>query len=130
MLSDLVPKLVKRYKDKINIKYLFYPLDPLCNSKMTSMLHPLPVCRRTSVLPGRKAYGAHDEIFENQSDLSEEWLSKKVKEANVTECYENEKTMTDITKIVDIGNEIGIRSTPTVLLNNIKIEVFYLLISI
>ena len=65
---------------------------------------------------------AHDEIFENQSDLSEEWLSEKVKEANVTECYENEKTMSDITKIVDIGNEIGIKSTPTILLNNIKIE--------
>ena len=123
MLSELVPKLVKRYKDKINIKYLFYPLDPLCNSKMTSMLHPL-ACKAAALAYCQegKLMEAHDEIFENQSDLSEEWLSEKVKEANVAECYENEKTMSDITKIVDIGNEIGIKSTPTILLNNIKIE--------
>ena len=72
---------------------------------------------------------AHDEIFESQGDLSEEWILEKVKEEKVSECYDNESTMSEITKIVDIGNEIGIKSTPTVLLNNIKIEGFYLLTS-
>jgi protein-disulfide isomerase/uncharacterized membrane protein len=122
-LSKMVPSLMRRYKGKIDIKYLFYPLDNSCNSKMTYGLHPqacnaakLSLCKKDELLR------VHDEIFHEQESLDEEWINQKVSTENATECYNNPETLKELISIVDLGNEIGIKSTPTFLLNDKKIE--------
>ena len=54
--------------------------------------------------------------------FDEDWITNKVAVENVKDCYENPDTLKELISIVDIGNEIGIKSTPTFLLNEKKIE--------
>tara|TARA_B100000925_G_scaffold262107_1_gene219216 strand:- start:5053 stop:6165 length:1113 start_codon:yes stop_codon:yes gene_type:complete len=122
-LSKMIPSIMRRYKNKVEIKYMFYPLDNSCNSKMTYGLHPqacnaarLSLCKKDDLLR------VHDEIFHDQATLDDEWIENKVAEEDVKDCYENPETLKELISIVDIGNEIGIKSTPTFLLNEKKIE--------
>ena len=126
-LSKMIPSIMRRYKNKVEIKYLFYPLDNSCNSKMTYGLHPqacnaarLSLCKKDELLR------VHDEIFHDQASLDEDWITNKVAEENVKDCYENPETLKELISIVDIGNEIGIKSTPTFLLNEKRLKVLFL----
>ena len=122
-LSKMIHPLMKRYKDKINIDYYFYPLDPACNAKMTRNLHPL-ACKAAyfTYCTRDKFLETHDLVFDNQSDLSEEWIEAKVKEYGVQTCYTDAKTKKEVSRIVSQGNEFTVQSTPTFFLNNVKIE--------
>jgi len=122
-LSKMIHPLMKRYKENLNIDYYYYPLDPACNSKMTRNLHPL-ACKAAyfTYCTRDKFLETHDLVFDNQSDLSEEWIENKVKEYGVSECYNSPKTKTEVTKIVSQGNDFLVKSTPTFFLNNVKIE--------
>ena len=122
-LSKMLPSVMRKYKNKIEIKYLFYPLDSACNSKMTYALHPqacnaakIALCKKSDLLR------VHDEIFEEQKDIDDEWINAKVIKESVKDCYGKEETLKELISIVDLGNEIGVKSTPTFLLNNKKIE--------
>ena len=122
-LSKMIHPLIKRYKDKINIHYFFYPLDPACNSKMTRNLHPLACKAAYFTYCTRKQFlKTHDLVFDNQSSLSDEWIEAKAKEYGVLDCYNDSETRKEVTKIVSQGNEYGVKSTPTFFLNNVKIE--------
>jgi protein-disulfide isomerase/uncharacterized membrane protein len=122
-LSKMVHPLVKRYKENINIDYYFYPLDPACNAKMTRNLHPL-ACKASyfTYCTREKFLETHDLIFDNQSDLSDEWIESKVREYGVSDCYNDPETRKEVMKIVDQGNDFLVKSTPTFFLNNVKIE--------
>ena len=122
-LSKMIPSLLRKYKNKLSIRYFFYPLDNACNSKMTYGLHP-EACRaaKLSLCKKDELLRVHDEIFEHQASLDEEWLKQKAIDENVTECFESPEKTKELISIVDIGNEIGIKSTPTFLLNGKKIE--------
>ena len=120
-LSKMLPSVMRKYKNKIEIKYLFYPLDSACNSKMTYALHPqacnaakIALCKKSELLR------VHDEIFEEQKEIDDEWINAKIVKENIQDCYGNEKTLKNLISIVDLGNEIGVKSTPTFLLNNKK----------
>ena len=122
-LSKMIHPLMKRYKEKINIDYYFYPLDPACNAKMTRNLHPLACkaayftyCTRDRFLE------THDLVFNNQSSLSDEWIEAKAKEFGVLDCYNDANTKKEVSKIVSQGNDYTVQSTPTFFLNNVKIE--------
>ena len=88
-----------------------YPLHPqACDAAKISL------CKKDELLR------VHDEIFEHQTDVDDEWISEKAKQENVSECFNDSKTSEELIKVVDIGNEMGIKSTPTFLLNGKKIE--------
>ncbi len=122
-LSKMVHPLMKRYKENLNIDYFFYPLDPACNSKMTRNLHPL-ACKAAyfTYCTRDKFLETHDLIFDNQGDLSDEWIEAQAKEYGVTDCYNDPETRKQVTKIVSQGNDYLVKSTPTFFLNNVKIE--------
>ena len=122
-LSKMIHPLLKRYKKKLNIDYFFYPLDPACNANMTRNLHPL-ACKAAyfTYCTKDKFFETHDLVFENQGDLSDEWIELQVKKYGVNECYNDPETKKEVTKIVSQGNELNIKSTPTFFLNNVKIE--------
>jgi protein-disulfide isomerase/uncharacterized membrane protein len=122
-LSSSMHALERKYKGKINIQYFFYPLDSNCNDKMTRPLHPL-ACKAAylaSCLP-KKFSTVHDDIFENQSKLSLKWIKDYAEKNNVTKCFRSEDAKKTVVSLLKQGEEFNIQSTPTMLLNGVKVE--------
>ncbi len=123
MLSDLVHEIIKKYDGKINIQYFFYPLDHNCNPEMKRPLHPL-ACQAAymaSCLP-EKFGTVHDDIFKNQNSLSLDWIQDYAKKENVLDCMKNASTKDKVVEMIKAAAPFGIRSTPTMLLNGVKVE--------
>jgi protein-disulfide isomerase len=123
VLSKMMEPIVKRYKGKININYFFYPLDNACNDKMTRSLHPV-ACSAAylSNCAADKFYEVHDKIFEDQEELSFEYVNKYAEKLGLTACMNSEENKQQVKTLIDQGNLVGVRSTPTILLNGVKIE--------
>lgn len=122
-LSMYLPKLTAKYKGLINIEYFFYPLDPSCNSDVKADIHPM-ACKAAALSYCLKDQFAtvHDNIFHNQPKLSDEWIMDYAKKNNALECYQNPATMDEVKRIISLSKNFNIKSTPTMLLNEVKIE--------
>lgn len=122
-LSEILHKLANQYKDKINIQYFFYPLDHNCNPEMQRPLHQ-NACQAAylaACLPN-KFPEIEKELFDNQASLSPNWLEKIAKRENVLECYKDSKTKEVVQASFEAAKPFNIKSTPTFILNGIKIE--------
>jgi protein-disulfide isomerase/uncharacterized membrane protein len=122
-LSNNSHQIVNKYKGKINIQYMFYPLDHNCNPAMKRPLHPL-ACQGaylSSCLPS-KFDKVHDDIFNNQAGLTQQWLEDYAKKENVLECMKDPKTKKKVQDMIAAASAFNIRSTPTMLVNGVKIE--------
>ncbi|WP_372651165.1 thioredoxin domain-containing protein [Halobacteriovorax sp.] len=122
-LSDNSHAIARKYEGKINIQYMYYPLDHNCNPKMQRPLHTL-ACQAAylaTCLP-TKFEKVHDDIFNNQSNLSMEWLTNYAKRENVVECVKSPETKKKVQDIISRAEPFNINSTPTMLVNGVKIE--------
>lgn len=122
-LSELMPQLLTRYGGKIDIQYFFYPLDNACNASMERPLH-VQACRAAyyTVCSPVEQFGViHDEIFHNQEKLGD-FLDKNIKKNNLEACVKDPKTKEKVVAILNQSTPFNIRSTPTFLLNGVKIE--------
>ena len=123
MLSDLTHRILLAYGDKINMKYYFYPLDMACNPSMKSPLHPLACKAAYMASCGKDRFREiHDSIFNNQQQLSHEWIDQYAKETGTFDCMNNQQTKDKVKDMVSMAGEFEIRSTPTIYLNRVKIE--------
>ncbi len=123
MLSTVIHELVEEYQGKINIQYFFYPLDHNCNPEMKRPLHTL-ACQASYLaycLPDQFSK-VHDDIFNKQDDLSLDWLEDYAKERKVFDCMKSPETKEKVTQIIKQAKPFNISSTPTMLLNGVKIE--------
>ena len=123
MLTTVVHEMAEKYEGKINIQYFFYPLDHNCNPEMKRPLHAF-ACQASYLaycLP--KKFGkVHDDIFFNQDNLSQNWLESYAKKENVLECMKSEDTKAKVIAMINQSKPFNISSTPTMLLNGVKIE--------
>lgn len=122
-MSEQLHKAARQYKGQINIQYMFYPLDPACNATMERSLHPF-ACKAAYLaycLP-EKFPEIENELFSNQDSLSDSFIEGIAKRENVVDCYKAEETKEKVKAIVSSAAPFNIRSTPTVLLNGVKIE--------
>ncbi|WP_417335435.1 thioredoxin domain-containing protein [Halobacteriovorax marinus] len=122
-LSDNSHAIARKYQGKINIQYMYYPLDHNCNPKMQRPLHTL-ACQAaylTTCLP-EKFGKVHDDIFNNQQSLSMQWLTDYAKKENVLECMNAPETKKKVQDIIARAEPFNINSTPTMLVNGVKIE--------
>lgn len=117
-VADIFPDLIERYGDKINIQYMFYPLDQNCNPDMKRQLHPL-ACQAAYLAhcSGDQFHKVHDEIFLNQRKLTQKWLEDKATSLNALECMKSEATKNIVVDHINKGNELKVRSTPTLIIN-------------
>lgn len=123
MLSDILHKVAKKYEGKVSIQYFFYPLDNNCNPEMERPLHQ-NACRAAffaACLP-QKFPEIEAEIFSNQENLSQEWVEKRVKEEGVEDCYKSKETRDKVLSYIKAAKPFNVKSTPTFLLNGVKIE--------
>lgn len=123
-LNLVLPKIEEKYHGKINIQYFFYPLDHNCNDGMQGPLHQL-ACQAAylaSCSGEEKFKSVHDEIFENQQNLSQTWIDERAKELGVTECMAKPETKQLVVDMINQANTFNVQSTPTQLINGVKIE--------
>jgi protein-disulfide isomerase/uncharacterized membrane protein len=123
MLSEVLHKVKEKYKGKVNIQYMFYPLDNACNPAMERALHRF-ACKAAylaTCLPNKFKEVEHD-IFANQSSLSDDWINEYVKKENVLDCYNAQAAKDTVTKHMAEAKKFGVKSTPTFILNGVKIE--------
>lgn len=122
-LSEMMPQVLLRYGGKINIQYFFYPLDNNCNPSMERPLHQ-QACRAAyfaTCMPAEKFGVLHDDIFHNQERLAD-YLDGAIKQNGVEKCVADPATKAKVVSIINAATPFNIRSTPTFLLNGVKIE--------
>ncbi len=130
-LSQQLDKLKKEFAGKINVAFQFFPLEGVCNTVVPEKanLHP-GACEMTYIAAGNLARfpEMHDEIWANyRQTRNPEWRRALAKK------YGTENAMADVNvrdlveRIINTGAEYektsdkyshGIRSTPTIIINN------------
>ena len=123
-LSQVIPKLVAKYEGKIDIQYFFYPLDNNCNPSMERPLHHY-ACKAAyaaSCMPASDFSKVHDEIFLNQDKFESGYVDQFIKTNKLEQCVADPKTKDKVVEIIKAANPFNINSTPTFLVNGVKIE--------
>ena len=122
-MSNSLHKIAAKYKGKINMQYLFYPLDNNCNPEVTKPFHTL-ACEAAylaSCLP-EKFKQVEADIFDNQKSLSKKWIVDYAKKENVYDCYNSPSTKEKVVQIIRAAEPYKIQGTPTLIINNKKID--------
>ena len=122
-LSNALHKIAQKYKGKVSMQYLFYPLDNSCNPNINRPFHTL-ACEAAylaSCLPN-KFKQVETDIFNNQENLSKEWITNYAKKENVHDCYTSEATKEKIVDIIRVADTYQIKGTPTLIINGKKID--------
>jgi protein-disulfide isomerase len=128
-LTEQLDQLKEEFEGKINIAFQFFPLDAKCNDVVDKDLHP-GACDLSymAAYDPDKFLQIHDEIFAGfSSTRNPEWRKELAKKYQVEDALNHEATIEIINRIIDTGREYektsdryayGIRSTPTIILNN------------
>jgi protein-disulfide isomerase len=118
------------YKDNLLIVFRNYPLDKSCNPSMQQELHK-NACRVAILARCAGQYGKfwqyHDMALGRQSSISEktakDWaLFVGLTEEQISSCMNSKAIVDKIRADVDLGNKVGVNSTPTVFINGRRLE--------
>ena len=123
VVAKQMEELISIYKGKINIQYMFYPLDGSCNSAIKGAFHK-HACKAAylAACDKDKFSEVHDYIFSKQKELSFENITKWQKEFKLKNCFNNKAIQEEVQKTLLAGNQYNIQSTPTMILNGRKLE--------
>ena len=123
VVSEQMTSIIAEFKGKINIQYMFYPLDNACNPNIKGSFHSF-ACKAAylAACDESKFASVHDYIFDHQEELSFENLTKWEKDLGLSNCFENKNIQEKIIQTINAGDQFAIKSTPTMILNGRKIE--------
>jgi protein-disulfide isomerase len=123
VVAEQIPQLVRRYPDKINIQYMFYPLDAKCNSNVKGRFHD-NACDAAMIAAcdANKFHEVHDEIFANQDKLDQGILTSIAEKHQLKNCLENAELKNKVIETINQGTKFNLKSTPTIIVNGKKIE--------
>ncbi|MEE9132931.1 MAG: thioredoxin domain-containing protein [Gemmatimonadota bacterium] len=129
-LNEQLVKLKEEFKGKMNVAFQFFPLDAECNQVVEKDKHP-GACDVSymAAYDSSKFLQIHDEIFANLQDAKSdpEWRMELARRYGVEAALDDPETKELVQRIIDTGVEYertsdtyshGIRSTPTMILNN------------
>ncbi len=128
-LTQQLDRLKREFSGKINIAFQFFPLDAQCNDVVDKNLHP-GACELSmmAAYAPEKFLQIHDEIFANSASArNPTWRRELAKKYQVEDAIYDARTHEIVQRIIDTGREYektsdrfahGIRSTPTLILNN------------
>lgn len=126
---DQLVQLKQEFEGKMNVAFQFFPLDAQCNNVVEKDLHP-GACDLSymSAYDPSKFVQIHDEIFENlRAARDPEWRMELARRYGVEAALTDSATKELVHRIIDTGAEYektseqyahGIRSTPTMIVNN------------
>jgi protein-disulfide isomerase len=127
-LRNDLEDLKKDFGDKMNVVFQFFPLDGKCNSVVDKDKHPQSCALSYIAAHDPSQFLAiHDEIFDNlRQTRSDEWVKSLAQKYGVGDALTDERTKKIVHDIINTGKEYkptsdrftyGIRSTPTIILN-------------
>ncbi len=130
-LAQQIERLKKEFPGKSNVAFQFFPLEGLCNTVVPEKanLHP-GACEMTYIAAGNLARfpEIHDEIWANfRSARNPEWRRALAKKYGTEEAIADLNIRDLVERIINTGAEYektsdkyshGIRSTPTIIINN------------
>ena len=129
LLADQLAKLEDEFKGRMNVAFQFFPLEATCNRVVEKDLHP-GACDASYIAAydPAKFKAIHDEIFANlQSARDPAWREALARRYGVESALTDQKTKDLVQRILQTGAEYeqtsdryahGIRSTPTMIVNN------------
>jgi uncharacterized membrane protein/protein-disulfide isomerase len=128
-LTQQLVKLKQEFQGRINVAFQFFPLEAKCNDVVDKDRHP-GACDLAYIAaydPARFAQ-IHDEIFGNfQAAKDPEWRYRLAKKYGAEAALTDSRTKDLVRRIIQTGRDyertsdryaFGIRSTPTMILNN------------
>ena len=129
--AEAFPDLRKLVRSRSDVRLVFrhYPLDSSCNATLPGPLHPnaclAAVAAECASEQGR-FWEYHDVLFENHEHLERESLFRYARElglelATFRSCLDDPATRARVGQDVDVGNRVGIDSTPTLFFNGRKV---------
>ena len=122
-LSEILGKAAQRYKGKIDIQYVFYPLSSLCNPEVKTAFHEYSCyASYLSYCLPQKFRTIEHLIFANQENLSFEWIESVAKREGVLDCFKADETKNAVIEMVKSAAPFNVQSTPTMLVNGKKIS--------
>lgn len=122
-------KLEKEFAGKINVAYQFFPLEAACNTVVEKNKHP-GACDLSYMLAADSAKfrALHDEIYSNMIRAkTPEFRAALAKKYQLEYALADTAIQNRVKRIIDTGAEYektsakyahGIRSTPTLIINN------------
>ncbi|MFP5385845.1 MAG: thioredoxin domain-containing protein [Bacteriovoracia bacterium] len=122
VVAEQMPQLIRRYSDKINVQYMFYPLDAKCNANVKGRFHD-SACDAAylAACNPEKFEEVHDEIFANQEKLGSA-LGDIAQKYDLKGCMDNAEIKNKVIEAINQGTKYNLKSTPTIILNGKKIE--------
>lgn len=123
-LSEQVPLIISKYGNNVDIAYYFYPLDNSCNPSMQRPLHQY-ACNAAYAavcMPSADFFQVHEHIFKNQDKMEAGFVDEYIKQNKLDACVKNPETKDKVAKLIAAATPFNVQSTPTFLVNGVKIE--------
>jgi uncharacterized membrane protein len=130
ILYNQLNELKAEFDGKMNIAFQFFPLEASCNNVVEKDLHPgaCDVSYMAAYDP-EKFVAIHDEIFQNfrLARRQAEWRTELARRFDVEAALNDSATIALVDRMIQTGREYektheeyshGIRSTPTMIVNN------------
>ncbi len=117
-----------KHKDKVRLTYHNFPLDGSCNPFAPNGGHRLACAAAKGGMCAAqqgKFWAFHDQVFDNQENLSPSSFEEFAKTAGLDmaayeSCLKDPATETALQKDMQLGEMIGLQSTPTLIINGRK----------
>lgn len=128
-MGDTLESLAAEFPGKIQIVFRNFPLDSSCNSGVRQKMHEF-ACRAAVMARCAGQYGKfwdlNRALFANQKDLSDakiKDLSRQVglNDEQINACWDNADLIAKVKDDADLGNRVGVDSTPTLFINGHKV---------
>ena len=129
-LYEQLERLKQEFEGQVNIAFQFFPLEAQCNDVVEKNLHPGACDISYAAAYDRDRFlEIHDEIFENfeQARRQESWRAALPGRFGVEAALTDSATIELVDRLIQTGKEYekthetyahGIRSTPTMIINN------------
>lgn len=123
-LKDMIHQLIPKFPKYVEIKFYPYPLDSNCHPEMKRQLHP-EACLASYFAWCSPSHfkEIHDLLFDNQQLISKQYITDLANDKGVLDCLSSEETKKAIVdRIVMAGKLYNINSTPTLIINGVKVQ--------
>jgi len=128
-MSPVLDALVAEFPGKVQLVFKNYPLDNTCNAGMQGQVHD-QACKAAVMARCAGQYGKfweyHGLLFKNLKSISEANMKAWGQQVGLTAeqvatCWESKDLMAKVKDDADLGNKLGVDSTPTIFLNGRKV---------
>ena len=130
LLASNMKTIMLENKNNISYTFLNYPLDSSINKNVKHELHKyagISAIAGACAAQQGKFREFHDELFENQTRLSREFLIETAVKLGMdknefTSCMDSEETKQKVISNIETAKELNVSSTPSLFINGRKVK--------